>query len=351
MKKIIIVFMILLQVFILTSCVKEENNENSVMSNANTEDKDIISAGSSEIVLRVGFSTDEFDPRGKACEKFKEIVEEKTNNSIKVEIYPSSKLGNDSELIAGIVNKNVDMTVSSAGNFAVYSAKSGISALPYLFTDFEDAWKFMDSSVETKAEDELTDYNRHVLAHFDNGFRCITTSEKIGGINSLEDIKGIDIRISENSIVAETMYCFGANPYISPFPKLYEALEKGKFNAQENPVPIIYNNKFYNVQKYLSITNHSYDAMFFVIREDIFQSLTREQKFIIEQAAIEAQEFNRKLIKKQTEDYIELLSEEGMIILYPDLEPFKEVSKNVLEYFKPIYGDELIDFLVSAQSK
>lgn len=298
------------------------------------------------LTLHLGFSTNSSDPRAIASEKFKELVESGTNGTIQVNIAYEGTLGNDSQLISGIVNSdNVDMTVSSAGNFARYAPKSGVSALPYLFMNFESAWEFIDSDIMDEVNQEFLEYNIHVLAYFDNGFRCVTTSENAGPIQTVEDMNGLNIRTPENDAVMETISVLGANPKILSFTEVYDALKSGQFDAQENPIPVIYNSKLYEVQTYLAITNHSYDAMPFVIREDIWQALTREEQAIIENAAKEASSLNRRLVKEQTETYVTLLEEAGMIITYPDLSAFQQKTSGVLDFFAPVYGKNLASAL------
>lgn len=294
------------------------------------------------IVLRLGYSTGENTPRGNASQKFKEIVEKETNGRIKLEIYPDGSLGSDKQLILGVINNDIDMTISSAGNFANYG-KVGISAFPYVFDSSNDVWSFMETDASKKVDSELEQFNIHVLAHFDNGFRCITTSEAFGPINSLKDMQGLKIRTSDNPVVMETISELGAEPYNIDFTKLYNSLKNHEFEAEENPIPVIYNSKLYEVQKYIAITNHSYDTMPFVIRNDIWQKLSKEDKTILENAAKEAESLDRKLVKEQTENYIRLLEEKGMTITYPDLNEFKAKSAGVFDYFRNSYGDEIIN--------
>ncbi len=295
------------------------------------------------IVLKAGFSTNSSDPRVVSTELFKQEVEAATEGRIMIEIYPDSQLGADSDLIKGVVNSEVDITASSAGNFAVYDINVGISAMPFLFDGFDDAWEFVDGDVEVQAEQNLADYNIKVLGHYDNGFRCVTTSESFGPINSVNDMNGLIIRTPENRIVMETMLLLGAQPKVLPFNELKDALANGSFDAQENPIPVIYNNNLYEVQKNLAITNHSYDVMLFVIRQDVWDSLSKEDQKILEDAAKKAQEKDRELIRSQTEEYIDKLEEAGMNITYPNLNEFKEATSSAFDIFKNSYDAELLE--------
>ena len=324
--------------FVLTGCQASSQSSNQAPQNAPI-------AISYPLTLQAGYSTAPDDPRGTALEIFQNIVEEQTNGNILVELHPSGELGSDTELIQKMTTGDVDMTVSSAGNYAAYAPRIGISALPFLFEDFESAWEFVDSPVIQEVNKDLETYNIHVLSYFDNGFRCVTTSEKVGAVKTVEDMNGLNIRTPENQIVMETMKALSANPQSFPFAELKDALADGTFDAQENPIPIIYNNQLYEVQKYLSVTNHSYDAMPFTIRQDIWDSLKPEYQEVISAAAEIAGNQNRILIKNETIDMVQRLEDAGMEIVYPDLKPFQEATSGVKDIFADVYGQELLDAL------
>lgn len=295
------------------------------------------------IVLKAGFSTSETDPRVEATKLFKEEVEAATDGRIQIEIHHSGEIGSDTELIDGIVNGVVDITASSAGNFANYGKNVGISAFPFLFSDFDEAWSFVDGDIEKKAEEELVANNIKVLGHYDNGFRCVTTSEAFGPIEKVEDMENLVIRTPGNRIVMQTMLTLGAKPEEFAFSELYDALKSGRFDAQENPIPVIYNNNLYEVQKNLAITNHSYDVMLFVIRDDIWNSLSEDDQKIILDAAKKAQDMDRKLIKTQTEEFVQKLEDAGMNITYPNLNDFNEATQSVFDELSSSYDKEIID--------
>lgn len=348
MKKIFMTTLALLSAFAVfgaSSCGGDSQPAGTASApvSDNTQSESQDSSLTYPVTVITGYSTNEEDPRGVVLKKFKETVEKETNGDVIIEIHPSGELGSDGDLIKGIIDGNIGMTVSSAGNYASYATKIGVSALPFLFSDFDSAWKFIDSDTMQNINSDLEPFNMHVLAYFDNGFRCVTTTEKVGPINSAADMEGLNIRTPENQIVMETMSALKANPKSFPFAKLKDAIRDGQFDAQENPIPVIYNNGLYEVQKYLSITNHSYDAMPLTISNEIWNGLKPEYREIIEKAAKTAETEDRKLVKQQTEDFVSKLEEAGMEVNYPNLEPFKKATSGVMDVFSQIYGQELID--------
>ena len=295
------------------------------------------------VTISLCFSTNMKDPRAVASILFKEEIEKNSNGRIQIEIYPEGQKGGDGELIEGVINGSVDMTISSAGNFAVYATKIGISALPFLFTNFDEAWSFMDSDLETEVAKTLEEFGILVLTNFDNGFRCVTTTSR--PIKTASDMRGLNIRTPPNQIVMETMSALGASPKPYAFNELKKALKEGLFDSQENPIPVIYNSSLYEEQKYLSVTNHSYDAMPLVIRKPLWESLGDADKAIILEAAKKARDLDRKLIKEQTESYVEKLREKGMTITFPDIKTFQSAKSSVMDVFTDVYGKALIDKL------
>ena len=299
---------------------------------------DIGSAGGST-VLKIGVSTGETDPRNIAAQQFADEISEKTKGRITAVVYPSGQLGGDAALIDALAtnSKKVDIVITDASNFATYEPKMGISALPFLFDDFDTAWAFMDSDVEAKAEQLLIKNNMRVLAHYCNGFRCVTNSKH--PVSAPEDMQGLLIRTPENPVIMATMTALGANPQPLSFAELYPALRQGTYDGQENPIPVIYNNKLYEVQEHLAVTNHIYSGMCFTISETVWRRFTPEEQGIIEAAALSSAESDRMNNREQTETLLDSLKAEGMQITEPDLAPFAEATASVLTQNAPIYGD------------
>lgn len=298
-------------------------------------------ASGSAVTLKLGFSTNEEDPRAKGAKQFAEEVAEKTGGAVEVQLYPSGQLGGDADLINSIAldSGTVDIIITDASNFATYDAKMGISALPFQFETFDDAWAFMDSDIEAAAEEGLLSQNMRVLAHYCNGFRCVTNSK--GPINSPADMNGLLIRTPENPVIMATMTALGANPQPLSFSELYQALQQKTYDAQENPIPVIYNNNLFEVQEYLSITNHIYSGMCFTIAESSWNKLSADQQQIVSDAAKASADYDRELNEQQTNDLVSALEEKGMKINSPELAPFAAATEKVLTDNADTYGDLL----------
>ena len=223
----------------------------------------------------------------------------------------------------------VDVVITDASNFGTVVPDMNISGLPFLFSDFDAAWAFMDGEIEAAAEAQLVDLGIRVLAHYDNGFRCVTNSK--GAVETPDDMKGMLIRTPENQVIMATMTALGANPQPLAFSELYQALQQKTYDAQENPIPVIYNNKLYEVQEFLSVTNHIYSGMCFAIAESTWNKLTAEQQEIVAAAAQASGDYDREMNRQMTEDLVANLEAEGMKINYPELAPFAAAAQSVIE--------------------
>ena len=352
MKKIFAMILALVMVFALCACGQSaapatEAEAPAAEAEASAAEETVEAAATvaeNAIVLKIGISTNEEDPRAKGALAFAEEIAEKTNGAVTAKLYPAGQLGGDADLINSIALDagTVDIIITDASNFATYEPKMGISALPFNFADFDQAWAFMDSDIEAAAEEGLLAHNMRVLSHYCNGFRCVTNNK--GPVETPDDMKGMLIRTPENPVIMATMTALGANPQPLAFSELYQALQQGTYDAQENPIPVIYNNKLYEVQKYLSVTNHIYSGMCFTIAESVWQKLTPEQQEIVAAAAVSSAELDRTLNREQTDSLVANLEAEGVQINYPELSAFAEATASVLTDNAETYGD-LIDQL------
>ena len=326
MKKILALVLVLTMVFALTA---------------------VSASADDAIVLKIGVSTAETDPRNIAAQMFADEIAEKTNGAVKAEVYPSGQLGGDAELVNSMVLDvdDCDIVITDASNFGNAVPDMNISGLPFMFADFDEAFAFMDGEIEAAAEEQLLDLGIRVLTHYSNGFRCVTNSK--GAVETPDDMKGMLIRTPENPVIMATMQALGANPQPLAFNELYQALQQGTYDAQENPIPIIYNNKLYEVQDYLSVTNHIYSGLCFAIRESVWNKLTAEQQEIVAAAAVASGEWQSETIRTQTDELVANLEEEGMKINFPDLAPFAEATQSVIEENALGISEELLEALAA----
>ncbi len=219
------------------------------------------------------------------AEVFKSMVESGTNGSVKVEIYPNGVLGNERETMEQVRDNITQSYIASGGGIAPFFPLFSIVNIPFSITDYSTAYKVYDGSFGkylASLMEKQTGYK--VLAFGESGgFFQLTNSKR--PIHSPKDMKGLKFRTMTIPIHMEFMRSLGASPTPIAWAEVYTALQTGVVDGQHNPIPIIYIGKLYEVQKYLTITNHMYTPYVWVMNRDFFNSLTDEEKKVVIEAA------------------------------------------------------------------
>jgi TRAP-type transport system periplasmic protein len=300
--------------------------------------------GEKQVVLKFGHGAAETNARHEAVLKFKELVEEKSEGNIKVEVFPNETLGSEPQMVESVAFNDLQMV--AAGTYAQYHEKMAVFELPYLFSSPEKAWEVLDGPIGEEVAEPLLDDNLRILAYFENGTRQITNNVK--PIETPADLKGIKLRTPEVPVAISTFKTLGANPTPMAFGELYMALQQGTVDGQENPLTNIAASKFQEVQKYLSLTGHQYSPLPVAISEEFWQSLSKEQQEIVASSAKEAAQFHRDLVKANDEKLVEELKSAGMAVNEPDKAPFQAMAKEVYKEYEDVYGKDLIEKLIKA---
>ncbi|MBZ4686587.1 MAG: TRAP-type transport system periplasmic protein [Clostridia bacterium] len=297
------------------------------------------------IVLRVSHTLAPDSHYQAGLEKFEELVEQKTDGKIDVQIFGSAQLGSERDAIEGVSLGTLEMTLTSTAPLANFSKAFLVFDLPFIFTDRESAYKAMDGEVGQKMLKDLESKGIKGLGLWENGFRNLTNS--VRPINKPEDVKGLKIRLMENPVHMATFQTLGANPTPMPFGELFTALQQQTVDGQENPLIIIDTSKFYEVQDHLAMTGHFYAPAALLMNKKLFDELDADlQKAIIE-AADEAKKFERQFCIDKEKELLEKLKEKGMQVTFPDKEEFRKATMPVYEQFQDEIGKETIDAILN----
>lgn len=300
----------------------------------------VCSAASAETVMRLAHYATEDHPGGVAARQFAEEIAEKTNGEITVEIYPNNELGAPDEILEQNILGVVDMSLGTQGSLDKYSKKFATVMLPFAFDSYDLAYEVLDGPFYDWIKDELLTQGLVYIGSWDYGFRCTTNSNH--PINTPDDVKGLKIRTPGEIQIKSCMEALGAEVQSIAFNELYLALKQGVVDGQENPLSVIYTQKFYEAQKYLAITNHVYNSMNLVISKVVWDSFTPEQQTIITEASANAAATMRDLIKNSDADYIAKLEAEGMEVTYPDAELFAASMAPSYTAIAEYVGDQAI---------
>lgn len=316
----------------------------------------VAGAGVSYVVAGVEIKFAHVDPadvfsskKGAAGVTFKNLVEAE-DPSVSVKLFPAGQLGGERELIEGTKLGTVQMSMVSAA-LAGYYKEAQVLDIPYLFDSAPVAWRVMDGWFgKEMAEDCLKKTGMRVLAYGETGFRNFTNSK--APIKSPADMKGLKIRVMESPVYVNMVKGLGALPTPIPWPETYTALQQKVVDGQENPVAVIMQAKFSEVQKFLTLDGHSYGVDFILINDKFFQSLPKETQQVLKRAAIIAGWAGRSIQQVNSAIGISQLQEKGMQVYKPtpkEMAMFKDATqKPVIEYIEKQVGKPWIDKVMKA---
>ena len=264
---------------------------------------------------------------------FRNHLEELSDGDMTVDIYPSSALGNESDMLDAVSMGTQDMLVTSTGPIPAFSgatANWGVLDLPYLFPTYETAYEVLDGEVGQFLLSEFDGTGVKALAFFENGYRCTTNSKK--EIVHPEDLKGMKIRTMENKVHMATYTVLGATPTAMAMGEVFSALQQGTIDGQENPFSIIYyGNKLHEVQPYMTENNLFYSPSVLCISQDVFDGLTEEQQGWVLEAADLAKDEQRQVQQRMAVQARKDMEAYGIIISDVDQDEWIEATKSVYD--------------------
>ncbi|MDO5603588.1 MAG: DctP family TRAP transporter solute-binding subunit [Paracoccus sp. (in: a-proteobacteria)] len=293
-----------------------------------------------QTVLRIGHVLSDSHSWHVAAQGFADEVNEKTEGRVKVEIFPGGQLGSEREMIEGLQFGSVQGGVIGAGSFQAVEPKMGIIEMPYAWSSRENAFAALDGDLGEALSELLADKNVKVLAWWENGYRNITNSKR--PINVPADLEGLKIRVTPDKVRLETFEQMGAQPAPLAFGELYAALQQGVFDAQENPLSIIWSSSMFEVQKYVSMTQHVWGAATLVVAEPVWNRLSPQDQEIVAAAAREWGEKQRQMVADSDAEMVENLKGKGMEFNDVDKDAFVAAVQPVWEANADLFGTELL---------
>src|SRR3954471_1433867 len=245
-------------------------------------------------------------------ERFAEIVEKKSGGKLKVQVFPGGALGSDQANVSALQGGTLEMAAMNSGIFASLEKEFAIYDFPFLFGNPKEADAVVDGPFGQNLHKKLEDKGLVGLAYYELGFRELTNSKR--PITKVDDIAGLKLRVIPNPINVDWVSALGANPTPLPFPELYAALEQKAVDGQENPVATIEGAKLNEVQKYMTLTNHQYNPQSVVISKKVWDSLSADDRKLLQDAATESTAYERTQSRAQLQVGLEDLRKGGMQI-------------------------------------
>ncbi|WP_099363663.1 TRAP transporter substrate-binding protein [Fredinandcohnia onubensis] len=299
--------------------------------------------------IKLSFNLGLDSSQGEASQLFKKRVEELTEGKLTVEIYPNQQLGDMREQIEQVQSGAIQMTLQGTSTLSNFAKALEFLELPFLFPNDEVMWKVLSGEVGQEVFSELEEANMVGLSYFTQGFRQMTNNQ--GPIHSPEDVKGQKVRTMPSDLLLETWNNWGANATVIDLGELYNALQQGVVDAEDNSIETITKMSIYEVQEYLTISNHNFLPFAFVGNKDWFNSLPTEMQEAVRTAALEAGEFGIEYIRNTEKEAMEKLKVEMKIneLTPEEIEVFKNESKSVYEkYSQDPKSKEIIEKLQKA---
>lgn len=284
--------------------------------------------------LRFAFTATKAHPQGQGAQKFAELVEQKSGGKMRVRLFGDGSLGGDLQTVSALQGGTLDITVLNGGLLSNLSKDFGLLDLPFLFNSATEADAVVDGPVGEKLFAKLPEKGLVGLTYWELGFRDITTSTR--PITKLEDFKGLKLRVVQSPLFIDLFNTLGANAVPLPFPELHSALEQRVVDGQENPLATIQGMKFYEVQKYLSISRHIYNPQTVIMSRKTWDGLNADEQAVIRQAAKESTAYQREVSRKANAASLATLQKEGMTIneIAPaELDRIREAVKPVVAKF------------------
>ena len=296
-------------------------------------------------------------PKGKAADFFEKRLEELSGGRIDVQVYPSSQLYTDGEVVKALRLDSVQMAAPSFSKFGKIVPQLALFDLPFIFKDLDHLHRVQDGEVGRKLKGMVTAKGIVALDFWDNGFKQFTSSSK--ALINPEDAEGQKFRIMSSKVLEEQFKAVGGNPQMMPFSEVYSGLQQGVIDAAENPISNIWTKKFHEVQKYMSISDHGYLGYLVVMSKKFWDSLPKDLQKNVVQAMHEATAKEREYAKQLNDSQFELIKEYAkttgkleIITLTPEQKEAwrKAVSKIYPEFYdKNQIGKELIEKTIATK--
>ncbi len=311
--------------------------ETTAAAAAETKAAEAAPATSADAVtLKLGHIQNESDIWHLSAEVLAEKVAEYSNGSVKIDIYPNSTLGGDRDMAEGMQMGTVDMALI-AGVLSNFDESISLLELPYLFHSNEEFEKIVYGPCGEEISQNVIDNSGiRILDWWERGPRLITAEKEI---KTVEDMKGLKIRLPEIKAMQAVFEAWGAAPTTMSWSEVYTSLQQGVIEAQENPIPFFYSSSIYEVCKYIINTEHKYEYVCITIADDVWNKLSADQQDALKKACKDATEYhNSHVAEIAAEDLKDMVENQGVTVIEPDTSGFIAIADEVAPKFAESIG-------------
>jgi tripartite ATP-independent transporter DctP family solute receptor len=305
-----------------------------------------------ERTIKFTNGVNEDHPVGAGVKKMQEVLNAKTGGKIKINAFWGGAAGGDLPATQALRAGTQEMVCTSSSPLVGIIKELGVFDLPFLFANEKEADAVLDGPAGQYFNKKLEAAGLVNLAYWENGFRNLTNSKR--PVNKVEDFDGVKVRVMQNNIFLDTFKTLGTNAVPMAFGEVFTALETKTIDGQENPFVTIDTSKFYEVQKYLSVTRHAYTPFLVLYSKKLWDQLNPQEQAVLREAAIEGQKVQRATIRAQSDTALAGLKAKGMVV--NEITPAEQ--RRMFEKVKPVYekhtasiGAEAIDVVFAELKK
>lgn len=288
-------------------------------------------------VLKLAHALDPSHTVHKAMVRMAEIVAQKSEGKMRIDIYPSGQLGAERELIELLQIGSLAITKVSASPLEGFVPEMKLFSVPYVFRDEDHLWKVLNGDIGKRLLLAGENYYLRGLCYYNAGSRSMYT--KNVPVHTPDDLKGLKIRVQKSQTAVKMIQALGGSATPISWGELYTALQQGVVDAAENNPPSFYLSRHYEVCKYYTLDEHTAVPDMLLMSTHVWNQLTPQEQQWLQEAADASVEYQRELWKEDTQRALEEVQKAGVEVIYPDKAPFREAVKEMHESYKgtPIY--------------
>jgi tripartite ATP-independent transporter DctP family solute receptor len=261
---------------------------------------------------------------------FAKKLAERSGDKLKTKVFANGVLGGDVQVLSSLQGGIIEMMVWNAGNMISQEKDFGILDLPFIYQDVEVMDRLLDGDVGKKLTDKLPAHNVIGLAFWEQGFRLLSNNRR--DVKSLKDIAGLKIRVQQNPLLVDMWSALGTNPTPMGISELYSALETGAVDGQETTAPFMLGSKYYEVQKYITVTRHNYNPQIVLIGKPFWDKLNKDEQALIIDVARETAVEQRKISRDAQTVALDKIRAAGNVV--SDVSPAE--MENMKQAVKPV---------------
>ena len=263
-------------------------------------------------LIRFGYGLNEASNQGRAAKVFAEAVEKASGGKMKVRAIGAAALGPDTQMQQALIGGAQEMMVGSTATLVGITKEMALWDTPFLISNTQEADALLDGPIGEKIKDKLQEKGLVGLVYWENGFRNLTNSKR--PVTKVEDLDGIKLRVMQNNVFLSSFKTLGANAIPMAFSELFGALETKTVDGQENPYNTILSSKFYEVQKYLTVTNHVYSPWIVLVSKKWWDTLSKAEQKVLLDAAKTSRDYERKDTRDEASKAMADLKSKGMLV-------------------------------------